>query len=672
MAYKKWVVASTDKEAANRLAEECDIDPFCALIAASRGYSDPADLEQFLSSEVVFSSPLETAGMAEAANALRKAIECDKKICVYGDYDCDGITATALLYSFLKEKVSNVIYYVPNRFDDGYGMNISVIDQLKAKEIELIVTVDNGIACVKEVEYAKNIGIETIITDHHLPPEIIPDAIAVTDPFLSKQKEVLEISGVCVAFKLICATEQKEPDELIDRYADLVSIGLIADIMPLVNENRDIVKRGILSINNTQRKGIQALLANAGVSKGMVTASRIAFTICPRINAAGRMANADIAIRLLLTEDFQEALELSSKLEDLNALRQRTEQEITTECIKIIEENKYNYERVIVVEGDNWHKGVVGIVAARITEKYGKPSVVLSVDENNEASGSGRSIVGFSLYNAVASQKEKLIRFGGHEGAAGLTLKAENIADFRSGINDYAASVSTAIPELLLDCKLNPAGISVDLADAIKQLEPFGTGNPNPIFGIFGLCLERLSGLSQNKHTKLLLSKNGCKLEALAFGVSPLAVPFSENDIIDIAVQIDTNEYMGKRSVSVIIKNWRMSGTDDAELFSDIELYEKLKRKEKADYPEITRDDVIAVYRTISLGPLSVETIKQKHINTLGYFRTAIALEALEELGVIKQIITEGVHKYILTNSGKVNLADSLILKEVTQYGCKL
>ncbi len=669
MAYKKWVVAEYNKEAANRLAEECDIDPFCALIAASRGYTDPADLEQLLSGDGVFSSPYETAGMKKAAEELKNAIEKNKKICVYGDYDCDGITAAALLYSYLKEKTDNVFYHIPDRLQDGYGMNVEVINELKEKGIELIVTVDNGIACAKEVEYAKSLGIDTIVTDHHLPPEIIPDALAVTDPFLDKQNEVLPISGVCVAFKLVCAAEDKEPEELIDKYADLVSIGLIADIMPLVGENRDIVKRGVTAINNTQRKGLGALLASAGVGKGSVTASKIAFAISPRINAAGRMASAELAMRLLLTEDYREALDLASRLEDLNVLRQRTEQEITAQCVRIIEENKYNYDRVIVVEGKNWHKGVVGIVAARITEKYGKPAVVLSVDEAGEASGSGRSIAGFSLYDAVAYGKRVLIRFGGHEGAAGLSLEAQDIAEFRRLINEYAAAVPPAIPQLKLDCRLNPAGISVDLADAVKQLEPFGTGNPNPIFGIFGLKIERIGGMSQNKHSKLLLTKNNSKIEALSFGVSPSAVPFSENDIIDIAVQLDTNEYMGKRTVSVVIKGWRMSGTDDDKLFCDIALYEKLKRKERADYPEIVREDVIAVYRTAAEGMLSIEAIKQRHINTLGYFKTVISLEALEELGVIKQTMTDGVMKYILTNSGKVNLADSLVLKEVTEYG---
>lgn len=662
MSYKKWVISEIDKNAATRLAEECDIDPLVALIAQSRGYTDPYELEEFLSDDPIFADIYEMPDILKAAQIINESISNGEYICVYGDYDCDGVTSTALLYGYLLERNVRATYYIPDRFAEGYGMSNEVIDELKGKGVNLIITVDNGISCVDEIAYAESLGIKTVVTDHHLPPEILPDAAAIVNPHLKNSMvEFPEICGVFVAFKLVCAIENRQPEELLYKYADLVALGTIADVMPLKNENRDIVKCGVKLLNAKPRNGFLALINAAGLSKGAVTASKIAFGMAPRINAAGRMGNADIAVKLLLETDFMAASDFAAELDKLNAQRQQTEQNILSSAVKIIEEQKLEFDRVIVVCGNNWHKGVVGIVAARIVEKYGKPAIVLSCDENGNVSGSGRSLNGFSLYDALLNCQGLLIRFGGHENAAGVKLTQDNLDAFRKAINEYAAKLPLVISELRIDCKLNCAGLSLDLAEAIKTLEPFGMGNPIPLFALCSMKLERIISLSNNKHCKLLLSKNGKTVETVVFGCAVEAVPFSVGDIIDIAITVDINEYMGRKNLSVVIKNWRLSDLNEAQLFDEIETYSAFCRKDKLNYPDVSRNDVAAVYRAIDDN--TVEAVRQKLIKTLGYFKTNMALDVLRELDLIVDKNDGGVIK-LHKNSGKTaDLNNSLILR---------
>lgn len=663
MAYKKWEISGIDKQTANYIAEECDIDPFVALILAGRGYTDPADVDDFLSGEPIYSSPFELPDMAKAVEAINKAVNDDLLICVFGDYDCDGVTATVLLYDCLKRRGARVIYYIPDRFSEGYGMSASAIDKLYNDGVGMIITVDNGISCIEEIEYANELGIITVVTDHHLPPENLPCAAAVVDPHRKDSNaEFRDISGVFVAFKLACALMDAEPEQLAPLYSDLVAIGLVADVMPLVHENRDIVKQGLYYLNKSSKQGIVALLNLAGIGVGTLTASKIAFGISPRINAAGRMDSAEIALKLLLETDYLKACSLAEKLEQYNAERQKTEQQITAEALKIISENGYEYDRVIVVKGDNWHKGVMGIVASRIAEKFGRPALVLSTDENGVVMGSGRSIDGFSLYDAIYSAKDLLIKFGGHALAAGVSLLPENVDELRAALNNFAAGKPSVFPKLKIECKLNPRGLSVDLADAIKTLEPFGTGNPMPIFALCGLKLERITALSGDKHVKLLLSKDENRLEALAFGVPTRAVPFTVGDIIDIAVTVDVNEFGGRRNLSLLIKNWRAADINQDEFFDDIAMYENYKRAEKHIYKAPTREEVGEVYRAVREN-LSTEALRQKFAATLGFFKTMVSLDVLEELSLSEKYDDSGIEKYRICEGVKADLSLSSILK---------
>lgn len=666
MAYKKWIVASPDKQKAAELAEMCDTDPFLTLIASSRGYDTPEELEMFFSDEPILASPYELPNVALAAEAINSAIEQNKKIVVFGDYDCDGVTSTALFYSYLKKRGAAVSYYLPDRFSDGYGMNNNAIDHLKSEGVELIITVDNGISAAAEVEYAKSLGIDTVVTDHHLPPEKLPAALAVVDPHIEGSGCLFkDISGVMVAFKVICATEGKEPEELIDDYGDLVAIGLVADVMPLVNENRCMVKAGLRVINNTTKMGLIALLNSAGIGRGDVTASKIAFGIAPRINAAGRMASPDTALELLLCEDFKKANELAAKLEEYNKERHILESGIYATAEKIIEENAYNHNRIIVVAGENWHHGVLGIVAAKLTERYGRPTILLSV-EDGVASGSGRSIKGFSLFDALKNVEDLFIKYGGHQNAAGVTLAEENIDILRQRLNEYADGMDRVVPVLELDCKLNISAVSLDLAEALAELEPCGQGNAVPLFGLYNLEIVRINELCGGKHTKLILSREGKSIQVMFFCIPTASFPFVEGDVVDIAANISVNEYNGSRNVTVKAVNIRKSGVgaNEDSFFNEVALYDDLKCGKVREYPAVTRNEIGVVYRAITEN-VANQAIIQRFIGCIGFFKTKVAVDILLELGLIEMRRIDYVKCLNVVQGKKANLEDSKILKKL-------
>lgn len=667
MAYKKWEVKSVDRIKAKELALECDIEPIVALISASRGYTDPTDLEQFLSDEPYFSDAYELKDIMHAADIVNLKINENKKIAVYGDYDCDGVTATALLYKYLKGRGADCIYYIPDRFSEGYGMNSEAVHHLKELGVDLIITVDNGISCYDEIALANSLGMTVVVTDHHIPPERLPNAAAVVDPHRTDcPSSFKSICGAEVAFKLICVMEGAEPEELLPQYADILSVAVIADIMPLTLENRIIVKYGLKAFKRSDcLVGLRALLNVAGVNLKDITASRVAFGICPRINAAGRMGNAARAVELLVTDDMMHALQIANEIDDDNALRQQTEKKICDEAILNIEQNGYCFDRVIVVDGEGWHHGVVGIVASRICEKYGKPAIVISRDGEN-AHGSGRSYDGFSLYDAINSASEHLTKFGGHSQAAGISLMSDNIDAFRKAINSYANTVDYVSPVLRLDCKINPAALTVDLSESIKTLEPFGFENPEPLFGVFDVTLQRITPIGNNKHLKLLFTKGDNTFQALLFGANLENFSYSVGDVLDLAVTVSTNYFNGNYSVNVIIKELRLSGVDDVVLFSDIINFDAFKSGGKYTAKAITptRNEVGDIYRVISKCGISNERILNMFLNTLGYAKVNIALEVLQELKLIKY---ESGKFYVCPNTAKTNLLNSAIFSKLTK-----
>ncbi len=656
---KKWTISQYNKELAKDLAYECDIDPIVALIASARGYTDPTDLEQFISYEPCFSDPQETADIIKAADIVNAVIEDGGKIAVYGDYDCDGVIATALMYSYLKSRNADCIYYIPDRFKEGYGMNCDAIKKLAEKDVKLIITVDNGIKCFSEIELAQSLGITVVVTDHHLPDDTLPCADAIVDPHRKDCPSAFkEICGAEVAFRLICVMENREPEELLPYFSDILAVAVLGDVMPLTLENRTIVKYGIEKLKTSPLTGLSALLNVAGIAIDTVNAAKISFGIVPRINAAGRMGKADRAVELLIADNIMTALNLANEIDAENTLRQQTEKKIYEEAILKIEQNDLKYDRIIVVEGENWHHGVVGIVASRITERYGVPAILLS-DDGETATGSGRSIEGFSLYDAINSCKELLTKFGGHSQAAGITLESKNISEFRFRINEFAKNTKYVPPQIKIDLKLNPAALSVDLAFALKSLEPYGEGNPMPIFAIFGARLDRITPIGNNKHLRLLFSKENTTFQCLLFGVSPDSFCFEVGDILDLAVTVEENYFKGEYSVSVQIKAIRMSGTDDQSLFEEICAVNDFLADLSFDSLVLlpTREQVGEIYKLISEKSILPERVKYLYMNKFGFAKTVISLKTLEELGLISKnekglyFAVQGVAKTALTNS---------------------
>ena len=668
MALKKWEIGFPDKSAANALANECGADPFAALIAVSRGIDDPSEFELMLSREPVLCEPRELADISKAAEFLKAAVTSGEKIAVFGDYDCDGVTATAIMTDYLSGIGGNVIAYIPDRTDEGYGMSKEAVLKLSRENVRVIVTVDNGISCAQEIEYAKSLGIDVIVTDHHLPPEKLPDAVAVVDPHRRDcHSSFKEVCGAQVAFKLICVMEDKEPEQLLSRYGDLLAVAVIGDVMPLVNENRSIVKYGIEIIKNRPSVPLSAIMNSAGIDRSTLNASKISFGIVPRINTAGRMSSAYKALELLKSTDMLSALKIAGELEDLNALRQKTEKDILTEAIDIIEKNGYRHNRVIVVSGVGWHMGVIGIVASRICEKYAKPAIVLS-SCGDTAHGSGRSYEGFCLYDAIYYCRDILDKFGGHSLAAGVTLKTEKADEFRTKINEYAVKGEYCPPAVKLDFKLNPAAMSIDMAYAIKTLEPFGLGNPVPQFGIFGVKLEHITELSGGKHLKLFFSKGDASFKALLFSVSADKFCFLPGDVCDIAVCLEENVFRGESTLSVQIKAIRLSAEYNDNLFADISAFDDFISGYNMDVKSLlpTREQIAQIYREIISSPVNEKRIEYLNINTVGYAKTHIALKVLCELGLV--IFDSGVY-YGAENKEKTELINSVTYKKLTDGG---
>ncbi len=635
---KRWIVPKISKELVNNLAEECDIDPFLSLICAVRGYEDPVELDAFLSCDAPLEDPCSYADMKRAAEVINAAIEENKLIAIYGDYDCDGVTATTLLYTYLCSRGASVIPYIPSRADEGYGMNIDSLEKLDGKGVSLIITVDNGINAVEEVKMAKSRGMQVVITDHHMPIGELPPADAVVDPHrVDCPSEFKELSGVGVAYKLICALENAVPEELLSDYADLVAIGTVADVMPLTHENRVFVREGLLYINNTSRVGLSALINAAGLEGKELKAGNLAFNLAPRINAAGRMGDAMRAFSLLCADNTETAEALAMEINEENVRRQKIESDIEKEAVAIIERQKLYYDRVVVVCGKNWHRGVVGIAASRLVERYGKPVIVLGA-EDGVAVGSGRSVEGFSLFDAVNSAEKYLEKFGGHELAVGLTLMESDVDAFRKSINNYARKTEISVPCVHLDCKLNPAALSLEMAELISELEPFGKGNQTPLFGIYSLKIERINPIADGKHLRLILVRDTSVIQALIFGKTADSFPFEEGDTVDIAATLDINEWRGEKTLSVIVREIRPSGESEADIESLFEYEDFMSHSAPRDLSHITptRDEIGLLYRCV-VRPINKKTLINKTIGRLLCGKANIAIDVLCELGLITE-----------------------------------
>ncbi len=677
MRRKKWLVSKGSKDMAAQIAQELSVDPFAALLVTSRGFENIDEINDFFDADAPLTlSPFSIADMSKGAERINRAIDDFELICVFGDYDADGVTATALLYSYLETRGANVIRYIPDRLTEGYGLNIGAVEELAERGVGLIITVDNGVSAIDEAVRVKELGMELIVTDHHKVGEVLPDCYAVIDPHRADcPSGFKEMSGVGVAFKLVCALEGDDGDILIEEYGDLVALGTIGDVVTLTGENRVMVRRGLRLMNDCPRPGINALMEAAGVGDKAVSASTAAFTVCPRINAAGRMGSAHKALDLLLCEDDDTASLLAQEINAMNALRQKTETEIFASAASMLtSDSEISNDRIIVVDGEGWHQGVIGIVAARITERFGRPSIVISRNGEN-AKGSCRSVEGFSIYDAIESVSDCLDHFGGHTLAAGIGLDSSKIDEFRRRINEYARNKEMPFALQKIDCRLLPSSISIDMLSSLSLLEPFGAGNPQPCFGLFGVRIDELSSLSDGKHIRMVVSKGGARTGVVFFGMPEKRFPFDKGDTVDLAVNLDKNAYNGETRVSVIVRGIRPSLTNEEKVLSSISLFEKFLRKEKLSPQEAARllpdrQLEVNVFKSIKAKPL-----KDKYCEMLcvrlgddggNLAKITAVVETMLEMGILAADENDMV--YVPDNPPKVNLEDSEIMKRIRSF----
>lgn len=550
---KKWVYNDVDEVKVEALREKYGIGELLASILVSRNIVEDDEIRVFLEpTRNDFYDPFLMPDMEVAVERIIKAIENHEKTIIYGDYDVDGITSTSVLKQFLEERGLEADYYIPNRLDEGYGLNREAVKEIAEKGYTLMITVDCGISGVEEVEYANSLGIETIITDHHEPLDELPKAVAVMDAKIETNKYPFnQLAGVGVVFKLIQALSQKLglEDKAYLKYLDLVCIGTISDIVPLVDENRVIAKLGLKLVEVTKNIGLKMLLQSIGYKK--INSMSVSFGIAPRINACGRMGHAKEALQLFLTRDAEEAKELTNHLNEYNLERQTIERNIYEEAMKTIEQENIRDHSAIIVGGDGWHHGVIGIVASKITDMYYKPSILICF-EGEEGKGSGRSIVGFDLHKALCATSEYLEKYGGHAMAVGVSLKKDKFEAFKEAFESYVSKqeIDKMVPIIHIDKLVSDKELDVNSVKELERLEPFGEANKSPLMAYKNLKIDSIRVLTEGKHMKLTLkNQNNRFITAIGFNMGYRAEEFLLGDKVDIVGFLEINNFNGRETV---------------------------------------------------------------------------------------------------------------------------
>ena len=555
---KKWQVYEVNEEQVEKIIRENNVNKLIATILSNRGIINKEDINVFLNpSRNDFHDPYNMPDMEIAVNRIIKAKENNEKVIIFGDYDVDGITSITVLKSFLHDIGIEADSYIPNRLTEGYGLNISAVEEIAKKGYNLMITVDCGISCIEEVKRANELGLETIVTDHHEVGDILPDAVAVVDCKRKDNKyQCRDLAGVGVAFKVAQALSIKlglDEKEYL-KYLDIVCLGTISDIVPLVDENRLISKLGLMLVNKTNNIGLRGILNASGYKN--IDSTAVSFGVAPRLNACGRMGHADEALKLFLSKNVNEVQQLTNLLNEYNKIRQDTERKIYEDAILQIENNNLDKDKVIIVSGDNWHHGVIGIVSSKITEMYFKPSVLLSL-EDKTLKGSGRSIPGFDLYDTLTKCQDELEKFGGHSMAVGLSLKEENLGKFKEKIEQIAEEqhIEEIIPVIKIDARINLNEITKEMVESLKMLEPFGEANKMPIFLFKNLTIDSIRSLSEGKHLKLTLKDSNVIVNAIGFNMGSLADDYRIGDKIDVVGTLEINSFNGLDSIQINLKD---------------------------------------------------------------------------------------------------------------------
>lgn len=655
---KRWEVREINTDAVEKTLHSTDLSKLTAEVMSARGYNNLEDIKAFFGG-VELSDPYLLPDMDKAVATINEAVGNGETICIYGDYDCDGVTSTAILYDYFLNMGVETLYYIPER-SEGYGLNMNAIDEIHQNGANLIITVDNGIAAVNEADYIHELGMKLVITDHHQPAVSLPRAEALVDPYLETCKsEFKDFAGVGVALKLLCALEEDGSDFIVEQYADICAIGTIADIVPLVSENRTIVNMGLSQLKYTEREGLVSLIEQSGINPDTLNSSSVAYFLAPRINAAGRFGSPITALDTLVAEG-NEAVGNAHKLSTLNDQRKQCEAEIIAEIGKYISENPdIVHDRVIILSGKGWHHGVIGIVAARLLERYERPVLIISIDDNGLAVGSARSISGFNIFKCFDHCKELLVKYGGHECAGGLTVKEEDIPKLKKMILDYAKENFPSMPRFTLtaDKLLRGADITEANINDLSRIEPYGAGNPEPLFALSGAAVLRVVPLKNGEHTKLEVSYDGVHLSCLMFRRKTASIGINQGDKVDLMGTLSINEYNGKKSFNLTVTDYRLHGIRQDRYFAAYDAYESFRRGE--DIPlEIlkkgrpTREELVSIYKYAFklAAPFSVTNLSA-HLG-INCFKLSVAVDAFCDTGLCRT----GENGYIELTSPKTRV----------------
>ena len=564
--YSKWTFHTPKREESSLISKETGIHPLLVQVLLNRKITNPKTMKCFLEPTLsLLTDPFQMKDMDLAAERISQAIGKDEKICVYGDFDVDGITSVAIMVRFFRWLGKETIYYIPHRINEGYGLNIKAIKKIADEEVNLLITVDNGINSVKEVEYANSLGLDVIITDHHQALDRLPPALAVVDPNREDCNYPFQsLSGVGIAFKLIHAIAKrmginpKDAKSFLMNQIDLVALGTIADIVPILDENRILVKYGLQKMQKTTNIGLNTMLQLLGIIDKPVTSTNVGFYIAPRLNAAGRTTHASICVELLLTEDPLKAMEIARHLNRLNEERRSLEEGILDDCVDQIEsEIDVESERIIVVKGEGWHIGVLGIVASKLVEIYTRPVIVISM-EKDFARGSARSIESYNIFEALSDCKNLLISFGGHKRAAGFKLKLNQIESFTKTISEHAkrkVSDDDLLSSILIDAEISTDDLNYNFVNSLSSLEPYGSGNPCPVFLLKNIKFNEPPRIVGKNHLKFSISKNGYTFNGIAFSVADYIPSLKSTDFFwDIAITPFINTWNGHELLEFEIK----------------------------------------------------------------------------------------------------------------------
>ncbi len=680
MKYENWIPRNTDEQAIREL-RTAGYGRLASHVLAARGFYTPQEADAFLSgSPDRLFPPAMLLDMDKAVARIEKALARHEHITVYGDYDVDGITATCLLIHWLSERGAAVDYYIPNRLTEGYGLKADVLQKLRDAGTTLVITVDTGTVAVEEAAAAATIGLDLVITDHHQCRESLPYACAVVNPCRHDQDlPFAALAGVGVAFKLICALDDRPSAELLARYGDLVALGTVADVMPLIADNRVFVRHGLTLMEYTENKGLSALMRAAELPRRKPTATALSFGLIPRLNAAGRLGQADLAAELLLTKDTDRAARLADQLCQLNRQRGALESEMLSQAVEMLDDAAL--PPVLTLAHPKWPLGVLGIVAARLASRYHRPVFLISL-RDGMGQGSARSAGGVPLVRALTHTSELLDHFGGHEAAAGFALREENIPAFRDALNDFVSRHTDewSPPALELDVNLPPDAFTQEELNALALLEPFGSGHKAPVFWLENVELRTVTPMGGGRHLRLTFADHDRAFEAVFFGVDALALGFLPGDLCDIAFHAELNEFRGRQTVQFQLVDIRLAAVPQSEQDSDFALFEMLMREENLTPTERAcllpdRDHLGELWRFLrkaahepytAHGAALTRQLFRFSEGRLTPARTLVGLEVFCELNLLRRFTSgDEITLEIAEAASKVDLEHSEVLRRL-------